>query len=318
MNQKYQNLLSLDIQHEYYDSGSLSGVELVPIQETSTFFKNHRILLKQKGSIFYLLYEGRIIDGNWNPTIKIDEQQKLIFGFKFNDALFQTKTDVPFYVNKTEKLIVTIPEQGKFDSENALNLKSFHRGSIILDNTESDLAVNYVINSSFNENKVTVRVSPGLQEVISFEESGSYSLYKDDELIKDFFWNNSDDQYDGFIVLNIGNEINQEFRFTFKAKALFWKYILIPKYTERVDSFKIKEESDKISFEIEEAEEENEGYLNLISTQKVKLQEKYTYNLFVEEAGDIIKKRISFPSVSNIGRCSKDVNKFILITYLNL
>ena len=50
----------------------------------------------------------------------------------------------------------------------------------------------------------------------------------------------------------------------------------------------------------------------------LQLSDKYDYVLSIEEDNEKIKQRISFPKISNIGRCSKDVNKYMLTTYLNL
>jgi hypothetical protein len=318
MNQKYQHLLSLHLKHEYYYSSLIPNFGLHPLPETLKFLKNHRLLLKQKDSTFHFLYEGRVIDNEWNPIISIDDETKLIFGFKINDSLFQTKTAVPFHVRKTEKLILNLSQQGEFDGESALTLSSFQLGALVLDNTEVAQEVVYTLQSISNGTIIEVKVKPGLQALIELEDIGMHTLSKDGELIKTFFWSNYDDQYDGFIELTIGKEIEQDFSFTFQAKKIFWKYLLIPKYMDSVTSFQVKEESDQIIFEEEEQDELKDGILHLISTEKIKIQEKYGYNLTVQEAGEVIKKHISFPSLNNIKRCSKDVNKYMLTTYLNL
>jgi hypothetical protein len=319
MIEKYQKLITLDLVHEYYDFGSLPDLIFSPIPSTAKRLTNHRILSKQIGSSLVLLYEGRVSADQWEPVVQLEGEQQLVFGLKFNDALFQTKTAVAFHTSKTQKLIISLSSEGDYDSQNAMKLTSFVKGDLVLDNLKGEAPITYSIKDKNNAFVFEQQVKAFGQELAPIENSGVFTLYKDGELVKEFFWNPFDSNFDAFLVVDIKNTIDQHFKFSFLSKSIFWKYFLHAKYTTDIEQFEIKEETDQLTFEKDEELDEGKlTSLELISTEKIKLKEKYTYNLSISEGEEKIKQHISFPKLSNIGRCSKDVNKFLLITHLNL
>ena len=117
LNQKHLVIATLKLSHNYYLSEVIPNIEFYPSPKTLAFLKNYRLILKQEGSRLIILQEGKYEDSIWVPKIAIQETHSLVLGIKFNDEMFQNKTNVPFYTSKDQK----------FGGKNTLR----HKGIII-------------------------------------------------------------------------------------------------------------------------------------------------------------------------------------------
>ena len=128
LNQKHLVIATLNLSHNYYLSEVIPNIEFYPSPRTSAFLKNYRLILKQEGSRLIILQEGKYEDSIWVPKIAIQETHSLVLGIKFNDEMFQNKTNVPFYTSKDQKFFINIKDVEVSNSKEDLKIYPFAGG----------------------------------------------------------------------------------------------------------------------------------------------------------------------------------------------
>ena len=313
MRSKYEILLKVEFDHEYYNDGSFEGLDLIPDSSTSAFMRNHKLLFKKKDKSYFILQEGFLNDGGWEPIVSVDDVIHLVFYFKFNDKLFQTKTNSQFYANKDEKAYVD--NMGIVDE---LRVLPFKKGAIVLDNSTSHESAVFRLTLNDDEEIEEFEVGGYSKELVFPSRAGKVELQKNDEQVELFLWSVLDDQYDGFVALKIGSEIEQSFDFCFNSREIFWEYVVNLKYLSLASSgetFYLKEESNGVNFD---AVNEGESELTFQTQAPVKLYKNMDYSMFLEVAGEKEFSNIGVPQLKNLNRSSKLVNKLVLVEYITV
>lgn len=79
----YETLVKLELLHDYYKSGRSADLLYIPVGETKQLLRNQRMLFKELGGGFGVLYENF---GAGTPKITIDTDLELVFGLSLKNA----------------------------------------------------------------------------------------------------------------------------------------------------------------------------------------------------------------------------------------
>ena len=314
MQERFEIIMSIVIDHEYYENGGFSKCDLVPHPKTQKIFRDYRILFKRKGDCFVLLQEGRVDEYGWRPVVRFDKSELLFFQFKSNDSLFQTKTDIEFYASKDKKFIIDI-DNVESEMNDGLKVLDFRQGNIILDNSSSKVSVDYIFKNKTSNLTESQFLREGEVKTVVLEEPGEYEILKDMNLFSRFIWNTHDDQFDGFFSTVISPSMNKKHSFRFPSRSLHWNFIVKSKYIELQEPIKLEEESERIQFEVISSSIES---ISFISKEKIRLRDNYDYFFSIHVCSDLVMSSIGSPLTSSLGQDERDVDKLILIKYLQI
>jgi hypothetical protein len=312
MRSKYEILLNVKIDHDYYNDDSFQGLELIPHPKTEKFFRNYKLLFKRQLNSYYILQEGLIEGDVWSPLIEIDIQKELVFLFKCNDEMFQMKTEGEFFANKDRKMLIQL---SKGDSE--LQFLPFKKAFVFLDNSSNETSSVFALKKSSQEEELNYEVEKGESKSIRPELEGKMELSKNGVLDETFILNDFDDQFDGMALYELSNELGQNVEFTFNARKISWEYTLQFKYLDpgsNISSLDFKEENGDILFELVE----KDGKYLFCSTTEIKLQKALNYSMYIEIDGEKEFINIGAPSLKNIGKSSKLVDKLVLVEHITV
>ena len=312
MQKKHEILLTLEVNHEFYEDNIINVLEIIPHPVTEKFLKNYRLLLKKSGLKWLVLQEWRFDGSDWKPLIKIEETQPIIFQFRFNDSLFQNKTDIDFFANKDKKLSIRM----KNDELGTMKLLPFQQKFIAIDNYESKVVADFKILTCFEKESSNLRLSSNKEGVLVFDFPVEYKILKNGNILSEGIYSDYDNQFDGYFFFGISQESNQKFQFKFEARELYWKFIIVPKYYDFEEGLSFHEESNQITFDFESDKET--GNFVFTSKEKIKLRPYYDFSFFLKKEGEKIVQNIGSPSVTKLARCSKVVSKLMLEHYVQM
>jgi hypothetical protein len=317
MQEKYKILTSLSVKHNYHTINNSDYFKVKPNKRTSRFLKNYKLLFKTKNHEFIILQQGREENGLWRPIINLDEDVVLEFVIKVSDPLFQTKTKMEYAPVKDFKFCLLL-DKNKNDFENySPQMLPFVKGGIPLNDFKSTKTTKMVFKHELLESQESFMVDKMSNIVVLPEMHGTYSLSDDQGQSETFIWNGDDDNFDGFLLMNINSTLNQKFKLRFQNRSIQWKFVLISKYATLESSVMFKEEQGLIEFDKELFEMESKEH-HFLSKEEVPLHDRYNYNFFVEQNGEKIKTNIGAPSLNKIERVSKNNNNLVLVSYITI
>lgn len=312
----HAELASLELLHEYYSNKKIPKIEFVPTLETASFFRNYKIIVKTINSKIILLQEGLYVDGVWKPKIAIQSEKRVSFALKLNDELFQLKTNVPLHATKGQKFFLSISERNVAQVEE-LKIFPFFLGMFPV-NLFEDKEVVRVLNSGLE-----IADSDSLNSFLTAQDFnvGKYKIEYLDGSDQTFVWSPNDNNYDGFVSFNITQQLEQSHQITLSSREIFWEYILKAKYFEGVEHCTITNDRQKLSFEVFEAENQEENQLSLISSIPVLLREHYKFTLSLEAQGEVLLN-LPYPSLSHFSIkpqvVKNRVNNYFLTSIVNI
>jgi hypothetical protein len=311
LNQKHLEIASLNLLHDYYFDKVIPNIELIPFPQTALFLKNYRLILKQVDSSMVILQEGRYEDSIWVPKITIDNKHRLMFGIKFNDNMFQTKTNVPFYKSKNQKFFLDINENQ-------------------VPNIDAVLTVFPCLSGDFEDLKPLIKKVGFKVEQDEFEIPidelnspynllpGLYTFYYNDDTEYTFMYINFDDSFDGIASFAIAQTSQNIFNYNFSSRLIHWEYILVSNYLSDLENCLISDDKSEMEFAF--SEKTDEAYI-FTSSKPIALRERYPNSLSLERLGEKLLN-LSFPELKNFSLKSENVknsvNKYFLSTYVNL
>lgn len=316
LNQKYLVIASLNLSHNYYLTNVIPNIEFHPSPKTLAFLKNYRLILKQEGSRLIILQEGKYEGSIWIPTIAIQEIHSLVFGIKFNDDMFQNKTNVPFYTSKDQKFFIPIKVGENSNLEEELKIHPFNGGTFpnISDLKTSVVKIKYETSSEIKN------LSVG--KINSYEDftTGIYTFHYENEEESTFIWSDFDKLYDGYVSIEIQQNAQNIFNFKFNNRSIHWQYILVSNNLKDLESCIIVDEKLEMKFNFEENKKDQSKFV-FTSINPVALKERYSNKLSLEMMGEKLLN-LPFPELKNFNinqiDVKKSVNKYFLTTYVNL
>lgn len=316
LNQKHLVIATLNLSHNYYLSEVIPNIEFYPSPRTSAFLKNYRLILKQEGSRLIILQEGKYEDSIWVPKIAIQETHSLVLGIKFNDEMFQNKTNVPFYTSKDQKFFININDVQVTNSEQELKIYPFAGGAF--PNT-SDLKPSLV--SIKYESSSEIKNLP-VDKINNYEDfiPGIYTFHFENQEESTFIWSNFDNLYDGYVSFDIQQNAQNIFNYKFNNRAIYWEYILVSNILKDLESCVLVDDNLEMEFNFEENEKDQSQFV-FSSLDPIPLKETYPNKLSLEKMGEKLLN-LPFPELKNFNIKSidvkKSVNKYFLTTYVNL
>ena len=316
LNQKHLVIATLNLSHNYYLNEVIPNIEFYPSPRTSAFLKNYRLILKQEGSRLIILQEGKYEESVWVPKIAIQEINSLVLGIKFNDEMFQNKTNVPFYTSKDQKFFININDVEVTNSEQELKIYPFAGGAF--PNT-SDLKPSLV--SIKYESSSEIKNLP-VDKINNYEDfiPGIYTFHFENQEESTFIWSNFDNLYDGYVSFDIQQNAQNIFNYKFNNRAIYWEYILVSNILKDLESCVLVDDNLEMEFNFEENEKDQSQFV-FSSLDPIPLKETYPNKLSLEKMGEKLLN-LPFPELKNFNIKSidvkKSVNKYFLTTYVNL
>jgi hypothetical protein len=313
MIRKFEILLTLNLEHDFYSDKEFTDIEIIPHPFTLKFLRNHRILLKRIGSKYHLIQEGEMENNKWVGIIEVTEPFSLVFQFRVNDVLFQTKTDIVFFANKTSKILIKVNKVSQ-----DIKLLPFLKVGVPLDSSDSSETDLFSIKNSNGEVIEARNVIPGSTDFIVLEEPGDYQVLKNGATLTEVLWSTHDEKYDGFILFNYTGGIKEEYSVVFSTRSIKWRYALKSKYIQFNPSeqdVNFKEEEGRIEFELES---EIDGYWHFISKDPVELHDKLDYSFYIEVEGEREFSGIGGPDLSNLYKGEFGDESLMLIKYVTI
>ena len=297
----YLTINTISLVHEYYFDKNARGLSLEPLRDTQRLMKNYHLLLKNKDSDWYLKQEYR---REGRPFVPIEKELKLVFGLRNSDAWFQSKTGITNYRPSRQKIVV-LPEGD-------IEVLDFQIGSYSFVPHESG---DYTWH---NENDVySFNLEKDVQASLPVNNFGVCLLTTPSGEQKKVYCGKYDDNFDGLIEVMVnGTESSREI--IFPASSLGWEYIIVSKFGRDLNDINLRDETQKLVFEKKESEFKGERAIKFSTVEPVKLSDRYPYYLSLEYRGEIIRKIVPFPSLSDFARCEKDVEKFYLRAFLSI
>ena len=316
LNQKHLVIATLNLSHNYYLSEVIPNIEFYPSPKTSAFLKNYRLILKQEGSRLIILQEGKYEESVWVPKIAIQERHSLVIGIKFNDEMFQNKTNVPFYTSKDQKFFININGVELSNSEQDLKIYPFAGG--VFPNT-SDLKPS-LISIKYESSSEIKNLS--VDKINNYEDfiPGIYTFQFENQEETTFIWSNFDNLFDGYVSFDIQQNAQNIFNYKFNNRAIHWEYILVSNILKDLESCVLVDDNSEMEFNFEENEKDQSQFV-FSSLNPIPLKETYPNKLSLEKMGEKLLN-LPFPELKNFNIKSidvkKSVNKYFLTTYVNL
>ena len=316
LNQKHLVIATLNLSHNYYLSEVIPNIEFYPSPRTSAFLKNYRLILKQEGSRLIILQEGKYEDSIWVPKIAIQETHSLVLGIKFNDEMFQNKTNVPFYTSKDQKFFININDVEVSNSKEDLKIYPF-AGGVFPSTSDLNLSlVNIKYESSSEIKNLPVDKINNYEDFIP----GIYTFQFENQEESTFIWSNFDNLYDGYVSFDIQQNAQNIFNYKFNNREIHWEYILVSNILKDLESCLVVDDNLEMEFNFEENEKDQSQFV-FSSLNPIALKEKYPNKLSLEKMGEKLLN-LPFPELKNFNIKSidvkKSVNKYFLTTYVNL
>ena len=316
LNQKHLVIASLNLSHNYYLTNVIPNIEFHPSPKTLAFLKNYRLILKQEGSRLIILQEGKYEESIWIPKIAIQEIHSLVLGIKFNDDMFQNKTNVPFYTSKDQKFFIPIKSGENSNLEQELKIHPFYGGTFpnISDLKTSVVKIKYETSSEIKNLSV--------DKINSYEDftTGIYTFHYENEEESTFIWSDFDKLYDGYVSIEIQQNAQNIFNYKFNSRSIHWQYILVSNNLKDLESCLIVDDKLEMKFYFEE-NKKNQSQFIFTSINPVALKERYSNKLSLEKMGEKLLN-LPFPELKNFNinqiDVKKSVNKYFLTTYVNL
>lgn len=317
MQEKYKILTSLSVNHNYHTINNSDYFNVKPNKRTIRFLKNYKLLFKTKNHEFIILQQGREENGLWRPIVNLEEDFVLEFFIKVSDPLFQTKTKMEYAPVKDFKFCLLLDKNKNNFGSYSPQMLPFVKGGIPLNNFKSNKTTRMLLKHELIETQESFSVDQMSNDVVLPEMLGTYSLSDDQGQSETFIWNEDDDNFDGFLLMNINSTLNQKFKLRFQNRSIQWKFVLISKYANLESSVMFMEEQGLIEFDKELSEIKSREY-HFLSKEEVPLHDRYNYNFFVEQNGEKIKTNIGAPSLNKIERASEENNNLVLVSYITI
>ncbi len=307
----YKPLVTLSFRHTYYTDGVMRGVTLHPFAATAKKLANYRMQIKGGVSEFRVLQECRTGE---TPAISVDRPFDIAFGFHSNDPDFQARTDVEFYSSNRQKLVFDLREE----TEEA---PTFRLLPVTFGNLHETFAQpasgTFTIKSSSAEVVAERVIQEETNVVFDLEECAEdvYRLELNGVLQKEFLLLHTDSAFEGVVFLRITGARSSK-TISFSPRSIHWQYTVVPKYNT-YGNLSLVDETESVLFE-KAPHPDVPGAVCFVSLVPVRLGETYAFRLQVEDTGRVVKKKIPFADLKNIGRCLINVHNYCLQNYVTV
>lgn len=297
----YLTLCTISLGLEYYSDRQARGLSLVPFPETDRIMKNYHLLLKNKDSEWYVKQEYK---AEKEPYIAIEKELKLVFGVSNSDPYFQSKIALPDFRPSKQKFVV--------DAKGNLEVMDFAIGNYKFTPAESG-----VYRWLQGADEFGFELEEYIQASLPVNNYGVWLLTTPSGQQRKVYCGGSDFNFDGIVEV-VTNGQEQQVIIDFPASELSWEYVVVSKYGRDLDAVLLRDDAGLIDFDRRNAVYKNMPAVRFSSNTPIKLSDRYPYFLSLEYRGEIIKKVVPFPSLKNLSRCEKDVDKFNLETFINI
>jgi hypothetical protein len=339
---QFQELLVLNIKHDYFSSGEFPKLKLRPAEGTTEALQGNGLQCRFLSSGLML---GYIYSDTFTPIKAISAPVKLSFFLEIEDANFMNYTDLPFEFEEDKIFYFHNKELEKESTEN----KNMSTDQYVSAEDKIEISSS-IINYSFEDEQygTEVQVVDASEEVVyeqiledgavSCEISllgvpeGKYSILIDGLEEKTFFLYNGlksvfgavdiiidkDDFGDYAFFEDNGDLIRQQYNIHFAARQLRWQYMLIETGLEQMhddheayDSGKGKSYTPIIFQDAEEAQLESGKTIHLIWSEDTilfKQKQNQKFKLKTKRGKSGVEWILDLPCASALNNLKVNLN----------
>ncbi len=262
----YKTLFRVSLQHNYYSSGALSRVGVVPSPGTEQVLKNYGLAWKHVKDQFAVLYDTEDYHSQDKLAALLADDVKLQFWIYLEDAAFLNYTELP-YSQKDDRiyyfsnaLAVSKPDgdqvslsKDKFVSGS--DIAALYQGNAIFLLRENKKDNKTDILDIFNKPTGAVDVKPDGFGVTGFDEDGGYYVWNDGKAEYPFFVDRHFGWQKPFAVIEIflsktvkpsNRPIQDDFTtklvnyvLNFNRRSVFWKYYIMSGHLRELEGLAI-------------------------------------------------------------------------------
>ncbi len=307
----YKPLVTLSFRHSYYTAGVMRGAALHPFAGSARKLANYRLQAKGGVSEFRLLQECR---GDGTPVVRVEQPFDVVLGFHSNDPDFQARTDVEFFSSNRQKLVFDLRDAEGDVSPVRLLPVSF---GALQENFPQPATGVLSITGSGGEVVAERALQEEMTVVIDLSTCAEdvYRLAIDGVAQKEFLLLHNDSAFDGVVFLRISEERIGK-TIAFSARSIHWQYTIVQKYNT-YSNLSLVEETESVLFE-KLPHPDLPGAVCFVSLAPVRLSETYSFRLQVEDQGRVVKKKIPFADMKNVGQCLINVHNYCLQSYVTV
>lgn len=267
---KYNPWITLTVLHHYFEDQVARDFRLVPSDDTQRLSRKMGFLIKDTPNGMVVLYDALHTEA-LRDYLKQYEVIKLSFYLYFSDPYLFTYTNLPLFLNSTA-YIFYFSNEGASDRK-LLHTQTFVSGADACPAKPNNLELNYDSppqKLSIRHGQITVmelKPEAGQTCYIDLSEfkEGKYSLYENEVLKEEFITLNINSLKRPFALLdfNISGTVAQEmiqhiqhledipeqkYEIALDTRHTYWKYYIVPKYGEGLESLYIDTGDKKIKF----------------------------------------------------------------------
>ncbi len=299
MDKYYKIILTIQLQHEFFIEGNYLSATLKPLPETSLFFRNHRMILKQKKDGYVLLQEASV---ETNEATIVFDRTKIWFGVNFNDQHFQLRSGLNYDL-RSRKIVAHLEDRSETLLTEA-NVLPVWNSPESLGNENNHVAWDQQNNLVFtSERESTIRFT-GL-------DTGIYSFEN-----QSFLKCNSCNEFDSVLCFNLEPEQeNIVQKMIMPAGQYRWRYQILKKYS-KAKTLKLIDENELVAFE-EVTSSENDKVV-FISKETVKLSQLISSSLALYDQETVVKKFLPLPELMNARFLSPADKTLVLDTFVTI
>lgn len=334
----YKTIINIQLHHEFFERDSAGELSCVLSRDSERTLRNYRMQYRPTKTGCMILYEYRKQDESIIPTVGIDKPIQLRFYVKVNNPYFHSFTNLPFDTDKRKALYFI---NASASGEPAGDLMQ-GRASVSVDDYETVVGKSFNYKTEKRDAKLITVVDRSDQTVfekfvenpermtidLTDEPEGWYALKEDYKETVSFFTTASDPTaFVGYIDVVLTKEGVQqqqesgyEFDLKFKAREVFWQYVVIAKSTDKSD-FKITDEAEGIEFTEEGRVSDVSGErISFRSSKKIKVKEKYKFNFSLVDADGsrTFIEQLPYPKIENFKDVAKESDDYCLEAFVVL
>ncbi len=299
MDKYYKIVLTIHLQHEFFNDGQYVSATLKALPETSLFLKNHRMILKQKKDGYVLLQEASV---ETNEATIIFDRTEIWFGVNFNDQHFQLRSGLNYDL-RSLKIVARMEDRSETLITDA-NVLPIYNSPEQLGKETNHVVWDEQSNLVFTpETESTVRFTGLDTGVYSFENQS-------------FLKCNSCNEFDSVLSFNLDSkQENVVQKMMMPAGQYRWRYQILKKYS-KAKTLNLIDENEVVAFE-EVTSAENDKVV-FISKDAVKLSQLISSSLVLYEQETVVKKFLPLPELMNARFLSPSDKTLVLDTFVTI
>jgi hypothetical protein len=332
------SILHLKITHDYFASGTWKGLSFEVDEESRKAMEMHQLQVKARPKGFCIVRSKRDFGGSPQPTMT-RSPFKIRVSMNVADPYYYNYTALPFMELRRQTLYFSNHPSRSAVAQGWASAASAVAAADCL----PTFSRQFQLETGLHDAKVTVRDADNTLIVETRSQSngevaidltdcdlGCFTLQVAEEAPTQFVtiaqWGTRpaaifDLYFDPQGAAFQGSQ-ETELKLQFGAREIFWRYnVQLGKKHYAADAVQVKDPDQHVHFGAAELVAiDDERQLRMISTDKVRLQERYPFSLELVQSSNnmVLASRLPFPDYRNFKRHPAQQEEFLAETFLSL